>query len=96
MYNTIIFSVVLEGCEMWFVIFREKHKPRLFGNRKLMKTFGPKRKEVTGKWRKICNEQLQYLYSSPNVIQVKKSKTRMWAGHVVVWEKIIAHSIWET
>ena len=35
-----------------------------------MKIFGPKRKEVTGNWRKICNEKLQYSYSSPNVVQV--------------------------
>lgn len=45
---------------MWSVMFREKHKPRVFENRRLMKTFGPKRKEVTGKWIKICNEELQY------------------------------------
>jgi len=45
---------------MWSVIFREKYKPKVFENRRLTKTFGPKRMEVTGKWRKICNEELQY------------------------------------
>jgi len=60
MYNTMILSVVLQGCEMWSVIFRGKHKPKVFENRRLTKTFVPKMKEVTGKWRKICNEELQY------------------------------------
>jgi len=63
---------------MWSVKFRDKQKPREFENRRLTKTFGPKRKEVTGKWRKIYNEELQYSYFSQNVIQVNNSKRRMW------------------
>ena len=63
---------------MWSVKFRDKQKPREFENRRLTKTFGPNRKEVTGKWRKIYNEELQYSYSSQNVIQVNNSKRRMW------------------
>ena len=63
---------------MWSVKFRDKQKPREFENRRLTKTFGPNRKEVTGKWRKIYNEELQYSYFSQNVIQVNNSKRRMW------------------
>jgi hypothetical protein len=44
--------------------------------------FGLKRDEVTGKWRKLHNEELYILYSSPNIIRQKKSKRIRWAGHV--------------
>jgi hypothetical protein len=60
MYNTMTLSVVLQGYEMWSVIFRGKHKLKILENRRITKTFVPKIKEVTGKWRKICNEELQY------------------------------------
>jgi hypothetical protein len=49
---------------MWSGIFREKHRLRLFKNRRLAKTFGFKRKKERAKWRKICNERLNYSYSS--------------------------------
>jgi hypothetical protein len=53
----------------------------VFENRVLRKIFGPKRDEVTGEWRKLHNEELYILYSSPNIIRQVKS-WRMWAGHV--------------
>jgi hypothetical protein len=43
---------------------------------------GPKRDEVTGCWRKLHNEELHYLYSSPGIIRVIKSRRMRWAGHV--------------
>ena len=43
---------------------------------------GPKRSEVTGEWRRVHNEELNDLYSSPNIIQVIKSRRMRWAGHV--------------
>jgi hypothetical protein len=49
---------------------------RVFENRVLRGIFEPKRDEVTGKWRKLHNEDLHYLSSSPNIVKVIKSKTR--------------------
>jgi hypothetical protein len=48
----------------------------------ILQTFGPKRDEVTGKWRKLYNEDLNDLYSSPNISRVVKSRRMRWAGHV--------------
>ena len=55
---------------------------RLFENRVLGMIFGPRRDEVTGKWRRLHNEELYALYSSPNIIRVIKSRRLRWAGHV--------------
>ena len=54
----------------------------MFEHRVLRRIFGPKRDEVTGEWRKLHNEELNDLYSSPDVIQVIKSRRIKWAGHV--------------
>jgi hypothetical protein len=54
----------------------------VFENRVLRRIFGPKRDEVTGEWRKLHNEELHILYSSPNIIRKFKSRRMMWAGHV--------------
>jgi hypothetical protein len=70
-YRTIIYPVVLYGCETWSLTLREEHRPRVFENRVLRRIFGPKRDEVTGEWRRLHNEELN-LYSSPNIIQVIK------------------------
>jgi hypothetical protein len=53
----------------------------VFQKRVLRRKFGPKRDEVTGKWRKLHNEQLHNLYSSPHVIRMIKSRRMRWAGH---------------
>ena len=55
---------------------------RVFENRVLRRIFGPKRDEVTGEWGKIHNEELNNLYSSPNIVRVIKSRRIRWAGHV--------------
>jgi hypothetical protein len=53
---------------------REECSLRVFENRVLMRIFGPKRDEVTGKWRKRHHEELHDLYSSPNIVRVIKSR----------------------
>jgi hypothetical protein len=72
-YKTIILPVVLYGCETWSLTLREEHRLRVFENRVLRKIFGPKRDEVTGRWRKL-HEELHGLYSSPNIIRVIKAR----------------------
>ena len=52
---------------------REKRRLRVFDNRMLRRIFGPKRDEVTGEWRKLQNEELNVMYSSPNIVRVIKS-----------------------
>jgi hypothetical protein len=57
----------LYGCETWPLTLREEHRQR---------------DEVTGEWRKLHNEELHILYSSPNIIRQIKSRRLRWAGHV--------------
>jgi hypothetical protein len=59
----------------------EEHRLRVFENRVLRRIFGPKRDEVTGEWRKLHNEELRDLYSSPSIIIMMKRMIR-WTGHV--------------
>ena len=54
----------------------------MFENRVLKRIFGPKRNEVTGKWRKLYNEELVDLYSSANIVRVIKWRKMKWMGHV--------------
>jgi hypothetical protein len=54
----------------------------VFENRVLRRIFGPKRAEVTGEWRKLHNEELHNLYSSPYIIRQVKSRRMRWSGHV--------------
>jgi hypothetical protein len=64
--------VVLNGCENWFLALREEHRLGVFENRVLRRIFSRDRNEVTGEWRKLHNEKLRDLYSSPNVIRLIK------------------------
>jgi hypothetical protein len=74
--------VVLYGCETWSLILREEHRLRVFEKRVLRRIFGAKRDEVTGEWRKLHNEELRDLYSSPRIIRIMKERRMRWAGHV--------------
>jgi hypothetical protein len=56
----------------WSVTLREKQRLRVFENRVLRGIFGPKRNEATGEWRRLHKEELNDLYSSPNIIRVIK------------------------
>ena len=80
--STIILPVVLYGCETWSLTLREKRKLRVFENMLLRRIFGPRRDEVMGEWRRLHNKELNDLYSSPNIVQVIKSRGMRWAGHV--------------
>jgi hypothetical protein len=81
-YKTIILPVVLYGRETWSLPLREDHRLRVFENRVLRRIFGPKRDEVMGEWRKLHNEELHDLYSSPGIIRIIKLRRIRWAGHV--------------
>jgi hypothetical protein len=67
-YKTVILPVVLYGCETWPLTLREEHRLRVFENRVIRRIFGPKRDEVTGGWKKLHNEELRGLYSSPSIL----------------------------
>jgi hypothetical protein len=81
-YKTIILPVVLYGCETWSLTLRKEHRLRVFENRVLRRIFGPKRDEVTGECRKLHNEEIHNLYSSPDFIRQIKSRRMRWAQHV--------------
>ena len=59
----------------------------MFENRVLRRIFGAKGNGVTGEWRKLHNEELNDLYSSPNIVRVIKSRRMRWAGHVALMEE---------
>jgi len=82
-HRTTILPVVLYGCETWSLTLRTERKLRVFENMVLRRIFGPRRDEVTGERRRLHNEELNDLYSSPNIVRVIKSKRMRWAGHVV-------------
>jgi hypothetical protein len=75
-YITVIFPVVLYGCETWSL------KLKVFENMVLRKTFGPKGGEVIGEWRRLHNKELYGLYCSANIIRVIKQRIMGWEGHV--------------
>jgi len=68
-YRTIILPVVLYGCETWSLTLRKERKLR---------------DKVRGEWRRLHNEELNDLYSSPNIVRVIKSRRMTWAGHVAL------------
>jgi hypothetical protein len=68
--------------KLGFLHLKKEHRLRVFENRVLRRIFEPKREEVTGWRRKVHNEELQNLYSSPNIIRMMKSGRVRWAGHV--------------
>jgi hypothetical protein len=70
-YKTAILPVVLYGCETWFLTLGEEYRLRVFENRVLRKIFGPKRKE-DGSWRKLHDDELHNLCSSPDIVRVIK------------------------
>jgi len=82
-YRTTILPVDLYGCKTWSLTLREERKLRVFEKMVLRRIFGPRRDKVTGEWRRLHNEGLNELYSSPNIVRVIKSRRMRLAGHVV-------------
>jgi hypothetical protein len=82
---TIILPLVLYGCETWSLVLREEHRLRVFENRVVRKMSGTKRDEMMREWKKLHNEPLCNLYSSPSIIRIIKSRRTKWAGHVAEW-----------
>jgi hypothetical protein len=74
--------LVLYGCETSSLTLREEHRLREFQNRVLRRIFAPIRDDVMGDWRKLHNEELHNLYSSPDIIRMIKSRRMRWTGNV--------------
>jgi hypothetical protein len=69
------------GAKLGLLTLREEHSLRIFEKKVLRRIFGPKREEV-GSWRKLHNDELHSLYSSPNIVRVIKPRRMRWIGHV--------------
>jgi hypothetical protein len=74
----VILPVVLYGCETWSLSLREGHRLRAFEKIVLRRIFGQKGDEVIVGWRKLHNEELHNLYSSPSIIRMMKSRRIKW------------------
>jgi hypothetical protein len=69
------------GCETWSLTLREEHRLTIFENRALRRILETKREE-DGSWRKLHNDELHSLYSSPKIVRMIKLRWMRWAGHI--------------
>jgi len=82
-FVTVCPHIVRYGCETWSFTLTEERRLKVLDNTMLRRIFGSKEDEVTGEWeRKLLNEELSNLYSSPNIVRVVKSRRMRWTGHV--------------
>jgi hypothetical protein len=82
LWFTFVALVISEAFWGKYIYVREEHKLRVFENRVLRRMFGPKRDRLAGAWRKLHNEELHSLYSSPSIIIIIKLRRMRWAEHV--------------
>jgi hypothetical protein len=68
--------------ETWLLTLREERRLKVFENKVMRRIFGPKSDEVMGNWRKLHNEELYNLCSSPSIIRMMKSRRMRWAMQV--------------
>jgi len=90
-YRTIILPIVLHECEISLLTMKEECRLRVFGNR-VLRIFGPKRDEATGEWRKLHNDELNDLYSSPNIVRVINSRRMRSEGHVACMDLALVYT----
>jgi hypothetical protein len=64
--------------EIWSLLLREEHRPKVFENRAQREILGPKRDELNGGWRKLRKEELRYLYTSSSIVKIIKSRRIRW------------------
>jgi hypothetical protein len=93
-YKTIILPVVLYGCDTWPLTVREEHKLSVLEKRGLRRILGPKMDGVTGGWRKLHNDEMHNLNSSPSINRIIKSRRMRWAGHVAQRGRRICIGYW--
>jgi hypothetical protein len=85
-HKTILLPAILYECKTWSLTLREEHRLRVFENRVLRRIFRTKRDGMTGGLRKIHNEELHDLYSSPSIIRMVRSRRKRWAWHIARME----------
>jgi hypothetical protein len=77
--DKLVLPDVLDGHETLSLTLREECTLRVFGNRVLKRTFGPKKEDVTGDWRELHNEELRNLYSLENIVRIMEwKKLKLW------------------
>ena len=90
-HRTIILPVVY-GYETWSLTLKEESRLNVFESRVLRRIFGPKRDEITSEWRKLPNEELNDLYSSPNIFRASNQEEWEGRGVLHVWGRGEVHT----